>query len=87
MLGDYIFCNFSIVFSLTYLWGCFDSLRIERTIQVPLGSIRDCDAQPIPGHLGYHILGIQLGPTSKSMNFFYWFPSQYVSAVKVLLSK
>eukprot|EP00041_Stephanoeca_diplocostata_P038850 m.1562147 g.1562147 ORF g.1562147 m.1562147 type:complete len:241 (-) comp25280_c1_seq6:7111-7833(-) len=59
----------------------------ERTVRVPLGSIRDCQAQPIPGHLGYHILGLQLGPTSKSMNFFYWFPSQFVSAIKALLSQ
>lgn len=55
----------------------------EGQTKVPINKIQDCEAQPIEGHPGYHILGLRIG-TEKSMRFFYWFPSQYVAGMKAM---
>eukprot|EP00039_Didymoeca_costata_P027657 m.18875 g.18875 ORF g.18875 m.18875 type:complete len:251 (+) comp6431_c0_seq1:48-800(+) len=58
----------------------------ERQEHVHISNIQDCEAQAIEGHPGYHILGLQIG-SEKSMRFFYWFPSQYVPALKALCGR
>lgn len=54
----------------------------ERTEKLPMTSIRNVVSEPIEGHEEYHILAIQLGPTEASRYWIYWFPAQYVEAVK-----
>jgi len=54
----------------------------ERTEKLPMSSIRNVISEPIEGHEEYHILGLQLGPTEASRYWLYWFPQQYVDAVK-----
>lgn len=60
----------------------------ERTEKLPMSSIRNVISEPIEGHEEYHILAIQLGPTEASRYWMYWFPAQYVDAVKdIILGK
>eukprot|EP00035_Acanthoeca_spectabilis_P034799 m.30981 g.30981 ORF g.30981 m.30981 type:complete len:263 (+) comp6873_c0_seq1:1555-2343(+) len=59
----------------------------ERTRQVPLSSIYDCKSEPIAEHPAYHIMAMQLGPTEKSIKFFYWVPAQYVKSIINLFGK
>lgn len=60
----------------------------ERTEKLPMSSIRNVISEPIEGHEQYHILAIQLGPTEASRYWMYWFPAQYVDAVKdIILGK
>ncbi|KXS18259.1 hypothetical protein M427DRAFT_42652 [Gonapodya prolifera JEL478] len=54
----------------------------ERTQKVPFNTIRAVTSQPIKGNEGYHIVGLQLGPTDKSNYWLYWVPAQYVEAIK-----
>ncbi|XP_065659440.1 ubiquitin domain-containing protein UBFD1 isoform X2 [Hydra vulgaris] len=54
----------------------------ERTEKLPMSSIRNVISEPIEGHEEYHILALQLGPTEASRYWMYWFPAQYVDAVK-----
>jgi len=54
----------------------------ERTEKLPMTSIRNVISEPIEGHEEYHMLAIQLGPTEASRYWIYWFPAQYVDAVK-----
>jgi len=54
----------------------------ERTEKLPMTSIRNVISEAIEGHEEYHILAIQLGPTEASRYWIYWFPAQYVEAVK-----
>jgi len=54
----------------------------ERTEKLPMTSIRNVISEPIDGHEEYHMLAIQLGPTEASRYWIYWFPAQYVDAVK-----
>jgi len=54
----------------------------ERTEKLTMTSIRNVISEPIEGHEEYHILAIQLGPTEASRYYIYWFPAQYVEAVK-----
>ena len=58
----------------------------ENTQLMPLGAVRSASSQPIAGHEEYHILCLQLGETDKSNQFWYWFPAQYVRAVKALFN-
>jgi len=54
----------------------------ERTEKLPMSSIRNVLSEAIEGQEEYHILAIQLGPTEASRYWIYWFPAQYVDAVK-----
>ncbi|XP_063444728.1 ubiquitin domain-containing protein UBFD1-like isoform X1 [Mytilus trossulus] len=54
----------------------------ERTEKLPMNSIKAVHSEAIVGHEGYHILGIQLGPTEASNYWIYWVPAQYVDAIK-----
>ncbi|KAJ3337172.1 Ubiquitin domain-containing protein ubfd1 [Gonapodya sp. JEL0774] len=58
---------------------------------VPYNTIRAVTSQAIKGHEGYHIVGLQMGPTDKvrtyprtviSNYWLYWVPAQYVEAIK-----
>ena len=54
----------------------------ERTDKVPMSSIKAVVSEPIDGHLGFHMVALQLGPTEASRYWIYWVPSQYVDAIK-----
>ncbi|KAL8607334.1 Ubiquitin domain-containing protein ubfd1 [Nucella lapillus] len=54
----------------------------ERTDKIPMNSIKLVVSEPIDGHEGYHLLGLQLGPTEASRYWIYWVPAQYVEAIK-----
>lgn len=54
----------------------------ERTVKIPMPSIKAVTSEAIKGHEDYHIMGIQLGPTEASNYWIYWVPAQYVEAVK-----
>ncbi|KAI9335628.1 hypothetical protein DFJ73DRAFT_663279 [Zopfochytrium polystomum] len=61
-----------------------DELQIatgELTQKIPYSSISKVISEPIKGHDGYHAVGIQIGPTEKSLAWFYWVPSQVRSNV------
>ncbi|TPX38651.1 hypothetical protein SeMB42_g06616 [Synchytrium endobioticum] len=54
----------------------------ERTQKFPLSSVQSVKSEPIKNFPEYHILTLQLGPTEKSNRYLYWFPAQYVEAIK-----
>ncbi|XP_014661800.1 PREDICTED: ubiquitin domain-containing protein UBFD1-like isoform X2 [Priapulus caudatus] len=54
----------------------------ERTDKIPMASIKNIVSEAIEKHEQYHIVGIQLGPTEASRYWIYWFPAQYVDALK-----
>ncbi|KAK3782143.1 hypothetical protein RRG08_032899 [Elysia crispata] len=54
----------------------------ERTVKIPMPSIKAVVSEAIKDHEDYHIMGIQLGPTEASNYWIYWVPAQYVEAVK-----
>jgi len=58
----------------------------ERTDNFPLGAIRSISSQPIPGCEQYHIVALQHGTTAASTLWLYWFPAQYVAALKTLVA-
>ncbi|KAI8838313.1 hypothetical protein BJ741DRAFT_602106 [Chytriomyces cf. hyalinus JEL632] len=57
----------------------------ERTQKISYTSIRKVQSEDMPADSageGYCALGIQIGPTEKSMLWFYWVPKQYVENIK-----
>ncbi|KAI8607525.1 hypothetical protein BC830DRAFT_121994 [Chytriomyces sp. MP71] len=58
----------------------------ERTQKIAYASIRRIDSHDMPaeqaGGEGYCAVGIQIGPTEKSLLWFYWVPKQYVENIK-----
>lgn len=54
----------------------------ERTEKIPMNSIKAVVSEAMDGNEGYHMLGIQLGPTEASRYWVYWVPAQYVDAIK-----
>ncbi|ORY28740.1 hypothetical protein BCR33DRAFT_793256 [Rhizoclosmatium globosum] len=57
----------------------------ERTQKVPFGSVSRIRSEDMPlehGGEGYAAIGIQVGPTEKSIVWFYWVPRQYVENIK-----
>ena len=58
----------------------------ERTDNFPLGAIRSVTSQPIPGFEQYHIVALQHGTSAASALWLYWFPAQYIAALKTLVA-
>ena len=56
----------------------------ERTDKLPLGAIRTVTSQAIPNFEQFHGVALQHGPTAASSLWLYWFPAQYVGALKAL---
>eukprot|EP00049_Salpingoeca_infusionum_P018637 m.358087 g.358087 ORF g.358087 m.358087 type:complete len:246 (-) comp18032_c0_seq1:143-880(-) len=54
----------------------------ERTQKIPLSKVQAVKTEPIPNFEHYHIVGLQVGPTSRSMIYLYWMPAQLISALK-----
>ena len=54
----------------------------ERTQKLPMGSIKSVINEPIDDAPQYHMLGLQIGPTEASRQWFYWVPAQYVKAIR-----
>lgn len=54
----------------------------ERTHKLPMNSIKRVHSEPITDQEEYSIVGIQTGPTAKSIIWVYWVPSQYIDAIK-----
>ncbi|GIL73657.1 hypothetical protein Vretimale_5459 [Volvox reticuliferus] len=59
-------------------------LGSEATTQkVPFGTISKIESWPIEGNEGYSILALHLGAGGTSKYWLYYFPSQYVSGLKI----
>jgi hypothetical protein len=52
-------------------------------IAVPYGSIGKIEAWPIEGNEAYSIVALHLGAGGTSKYWLYFFPSQYVSGLKI----
>eukprot|EP00879_Flechtneria_rotunda_P006871 GHRR01007216.1.p1 GENE.GHRR01007216.1~~GHRR01007216.1.p1 ORF type:complete len:295 (+),score=86.84 GHRR01007216.1:1136-2020(+) len=55
------------------------------TQRIPYGSISKIESWLIQGHEGYSILALHLGSGGSSKYWLYFFPSQYVSGIKIRL--
>ncbi|CAF1646131.1 unnamed protein product [Didymodactylos carnosus] len=54
----------------------------ETTMKIQMSQIRNIVDEPIDGHEGYSIVGLQKGTTEQSIIWIYWVPSQYVKAIR-----
>ena len=54
----------------------------DRTIRIPMRTIKNVTNGEINGHEGYHIVGFQLGSTEASIYWVYYVPRQYVETIK-----
>eukprot|EP01098_Paradermamoeba_levis_P006290 TRINITY_DN2616_c0_g1_i1.p1 TRINITY_DN2616_c0_g1~~TRINITY_DN2616_c0_g1_i1.p1 ORF type:complete len:229 (-),score=33.99 TRINITY_DN2616_c0_g1_i1:65-751(-) len=52
------------------------------TQKLPFASISKIISEPIDGHDGYHIMGLQLGKSDTTVFYLYFVPEQYVNAIK-----
>jgi hypothetical protein len=52
--------------------------------KIGIDDIEKASSQQIRGHPGYHILALKL-KGRRSELFLYWFPAQYVGAVKMIV--
>lgn len=55
------------------------------TQKLPYGSIAKIESWPIAEHPGYSVVSLGLGAGSSSRYWLYFFPSQYVSGIKIRL--
>ena len=57
-------------------------LIIVVSTEINYGSITSIKSEPIIGHEEYSIVGLQIGKSDASTYFLYWFPTNYVDALK-----
>ncbi len=54
----------------------------DRTDKINYAQIRDVESDPIHTNENYEMVGLQLGLTPNSKQWFYFVPGQYIKAIK-----